>query len=108
MINLRSRYKMLPQNAYFDNYHIYFQNKIVFSIYLNINFLNALGIGKIKPRYGKLTLRNCCTGYKIIILRTRGGEISVYGLPETAWHISSVELHVEKHRHVYRLKHPLG
>ena len=62
---------MLPQNAYFDNYHIYFQNKIVFSTYININFLDALGIGKIKPRYGKLTLRNCCTGYKIIILRTQ-------------------------------------
>ena len=37
-----------------------------------------------------------------------GGEIAVYGLTETAWHIPSVGLHVEKHRHDYRLKQPLG
>ena len=36
------------------------------------------------------------------------GEITVYGLTETAWQVSSVGLHVEKHRHDYRLKHPQG
>ena len=39
---------------------------------------------------------------------TQGGEITDYGLTETAWQVSSVELHVEKHRHDYRLKHPQG
>ena len=39
---------------------------------------------------------------------TQGGEITVYGLTETAWQVSSVGLHVEKPRHDYRLKHPQG
>ena len=39
---------------------------------------------------------------------TQGGEIEVYGLTETAWQVSSVGLYVEKRRHDYRLKHPLG
>ena len=34
---------------------------------------------------------------------TQGGEIAVYGQIETAWQVSSVGLHVEKHRHDYRL-----
>ena len=36
---------------------------------------------------------------------TQGGEITVYGLTETAWQVSSVGHHIEKHRHDYRLKH---
>ena len=44
----------------------------------------------------------------IFFSSTQGGEITVYWLIETAWQISSVGLHVEKHRHDYGLKHPLG
>ena len=29
---------------------------------------------------------------------TQGGEITVYGMTETAWQVSSVGLQVEKHR----------
>ena len=39
---------------------------------------------------------------------TQGGEITVHGLTEIMWQVSSVGLHVEKHRHDYRLKYPLG
>ena len=39
----------------------------------------------------------------IFLRSTQGGEITVYGLTEPAWHVG---LHVEKHRHDYRLKHP--
>ena len=39
---------------------------------------------------------------------TQGGEITVYGMTETAWQVSSIGLHVVKHRHDYRLKHPQG
>ena len=45
---------------------------------------------------------------------TQGGEITVYGLTETAWQVSDIskntdsisKLLIEKHRHDYRLKHP--
>ena len=36
----------------------------------------------------------------------QGGEITVYGLTETAWQVSSVGLHVEKYRHDYQLYTP--
>ena len=51
---------------------------------------------------------NCIyySGYFFFLRSTQGGEITVYGLTETAWQVSSVGLHVEKHRHDYRLKHP--
>ena len=39
---------------------------------------------------------------------TQGGEITIYGLTETAMQVSSVGLHVEKNRHDYRLKHLQG
>ena len=52
--------------------------------------------------------------WNILILKqhflksTQGGEITVKGLTETAWQVSSVRLHVEKRRHDYRIKHPQG
>ena len=47
--------------------------------------------------------------YANLFLRsTQGGGITVYVLTETAWQVSSAGLHVEKHRHDYRLKHPQG
>ena len=36
----------------------------------------------------------------------QGGEITVYGLTETAWQVSSVGLHVQKYGHDYRLNTP--
>ena len=46
--------------------------------------------------------------YYVFLSSTQGTEITVYGLTETAWQVSSVGLHVEKYRHDYQLKHPLG
>ena len=63
--------------------------------------LNSISIYRLI--YFDLSIQLCKT-----FSSTQGGEITVYGLTETAWQISSVGLHVEKHRHDYRLKHPLG
>ena len=38
----------------------------------------------------------------------QGREITVNGLTETVWQVSSVGLRVKKYRHDYRLKHHLG
>ena len=46
--------------------------------------------------------------YLFFFRSTQEGEIAVYGLTETAWQVSSVRLHVKKHRHDNRLKHLLG
>ena len=39
---------------------------------------------------------------------TQGGEITIYGLTETAKQVSSVGLHVDKNKHGYRLKRTQG
>ena len=54
----------------------------------------------MKPEIGKTIF--------FFLRSTQGGEITVFGLTETAWQVSSVGLHVDKHRHAYRLKHPQG
>ena len=38
----------------------------------------------------------------MILSSTQVGEITVYGVTETSWHISRLGLYVEKHKHNYR------
>ena len=60
------------------------------------------------PQINEGKINQTMSAHIFFFRSTQAGEITVYGLTEPAWQVSSVGLHVEKQRHDYRLKHPQG